>query len=331
MNQASNKVQSQTKPSTSQVAAISHQPVMLSEVINGLDVKREGIYLDATFGRGGHSTELLARLNGMGRLIVTDRDPQAIAVAQKRFSDDDRVTIRQACFDELAEVLTALGISAVDGILMDIGVSSPQIDTPERGFSFMHDGPLDMRMNPDAGVPVSQWLQESEADAIAKVLWEYGEERQSRRIARAIVNRDKPLQRTGELADLVEQTIGQGSRKSGKHPATRTFQALRIFINDELQQLKQGLSQALNALNIGGRLAVISFHSLEDRIVKRCFQQLSRPAPGNRRLPAMTQSTPLFRLLDKHLPGSDETSENVRSRSAVLRIIERVAAGEVTV
>lgn len=303
---------------------VQHKPVMPAEMISGLCVRREGNYVDATLGRGGHSSLLLEKLADEGRLIMFDRDPQAIAAANQRFGADPRCYVRQSRLSELQSSLAALGVYQVDGIMLDLGVSSPQLEQPERGFSFMHDGPLDMRMDPGSGQSAGDWLQHADADEIRQVLFEYGEERRATAIARAIVRQraQQPLQRTAELAQLVTDCLGPAARKSKKHPATRTFQAIRIFINDELQELRSGLQQALQLLQPGGRLAVLAFHSLEDRIVKRSFQTLARPPAGNRRLPQPQAVTPDYRLIGKWLPTAVEIESNPRSRSAVLRVIE---------
>ena len=314
---------------------VQHKPVMPAEMISGLCVRREGNYVDATLGRGGHSSLLLEKLADEGRLIMLDRDPQAIAAANQRFGADPRCYVRQSRLSELQSSLNALGIHQVDGIMLDLGVSSPQLEQPERGFSFMHDGPLDMRMDPGSGQPLADWLQQADAQDIRKVLFEYGEERRAGTIARAIVSRraQQPLQTTTELARLVSDCLGPAARKSKKHPATRTFQALRIYINDELQELRNGLAQALQLLEPGGRLAVLAFHSLEDRIVKRSFNAQAKPAVGNRRLPQTPDQPPDYRLIGKWLPSAAEIDSNPRSRSAVLRVIEycggvRLGGGE---
>ncbi len=303
-----------------------HQPVMPVQVLNGLCVKREGKYVDATYGRGGHSSLLLEHLNDEGRLLVIDRDPQAVSAARQRHGADPRVLIAEACFADLSETLDSHAWSKVDGVLMDLGVSSPQLDQAERGFSFMHDGPLDMRMSPDKGQSAADWVNSAELSDIATVLREYGEERQARRIAQAIIRHreSKPLQTTHELAELVAKVLGPSGRKLGKHPATRTFQAVRIHINDELGQLRIGLRAAMRVLRVGGRLAVISFHSLEDRIVKQTFKAASSKPAVNRRLPVPDMPEPEFFNHKRQLPGADEIVSNSRSRSAVLRVIERV-------
>jgi 16S rRNA (cytosine1402-N4)-methyltransferase len=302
-----------------------HVPVLFAQAIAGLRVLPEGRYLDGTFGRGGHARGVLQQLGDAGRLLLMDKDPEAIALAESAFGNDRRVAIRRGSFAALAQwVETDLGL---DGVLFDLGISSPQIDQPRRGFSFQSDGPLDMRMDPDAGESVAQWLARAEEREIADVLWTYGEERLSRRIAKAIVARrdEAPLTTTAELADLVAATIGR--REPGKHPATRTFQALRIFINRELDDLDAGLAAAYDRLRPGGRLAVISFHSLEDRAVKRFIASHSKPPAGNRRLPQLSVFHPTLRSIgDACVPDAEEVARNPRARSAVLRVAEKLAA-----
>jgi 16S rRNA (cytosine1402-N4)-methyltransferase len=301
----------------------THVPVMFAQVMDGLRVLEHGTYLDGTFGRGGHARGVLARLGVNGRLLLMDKDPEAIEEAGRAFGADPRVAIRQGSFADLERWdATADGL---DGVLFDLGVSSPQLDVAERGFSFMQDGPLDMRMDPRSGESVAGWLQHAAEAEIADVLWQYGEERMSRRIARAIVARrgTAPLATTAELAALVTGVVGRG--EPGKHPATRSFQALRIFINRELADLESGLAAAHDRLKPGGRLAVISFHSLEDRAVKRFIAARARPVPGNRRLPQLEQAPRTLREIDgAQRAGDDEIAANPRARSAVLRVAERL-------
>lgn len=300
-----------------------HIPVLFKQVMDGLRVVRDGTYLDGTFGRGGHARGVLEQLGPEGRLLLMDKDPQAIACAEVEFAADPRVAIRRGSFAELAEWEATAG--GLDGVLLDLGVSSPQLDQAGRGFSFMQDGPLDMRMDPDSGESAADYLARATETEIADVLWAYGEERMSRRIARAIVVRraEAPLLRTAELADLVRACIGRA--EPGKHPATRTFQALRIFLNRELDDLATGLAAALSRLKPGGRLAVISFHSLEDRLVKQFLQAQARPAPGNRRLPVAEVFKPVLALLGGAIRAeADELAANPRARSAVLRVAERL-------
>lgn len=299
-----------------------HVPVLLAEALEGLEVKADGIYLDGTFGRGGHAREVLKRLGPEGRLLLMDRDPQAIATATAEFGGDARVRIRHGSFAELADwPETQAGL---DGVLFDLGVSSPQLDDPARGFSFQGDGPLDMRMDPSRGASVAQWLAEADEREIADVLWRFGEEKLSRRIARTIVAQRAaaPLATTGELAALVAKAIGY--RERGKHPATRTFQALRIHINDEMGALERGLEGALARLSPGGRLVVISFHSLEDRVVKRFIRGTQSQPPVRRGLPPVTVEPWALAAIGKaQFAGEAELSVNPRARSAVLRVAEK--------
>jgi 16S rRNA (cytosine1402-N4)-methyltransferase len=301
--------------------ARSHVPVLLAETLEGLRVLEEGIYLDGTYGRGGHARAVLAKLGPKGRLLVMDRDPEAIADAERELGADSRVAIRHAAFAELADWEETK--SGLDGVLFDLGVSSPQLDQPSRGFSFMADGPLDMRMDPTRGPSASDWLTGAGEAEIADVLWQLGEERMSRRIARAIVTArgSAPLKTTRQLADLVAKTIGH--RERNKHPATRTFQALRIFINDELGQLERGLEAATSCLKPGGRLAVISFHSLEDRAVKQFIR--GEEAPRVRRgLPQPEAApSPLVAVGKAIFASESEVEANPRARSAVLRVAEK--------
>jgi 16S rRNA (cytosine1402-N4)-methyltransferase len=252
----------------------AHQPVMLEEVLDLLLNDDKGLYIDATFGRGGHSRALLDALSADARLVAIDRDPQAVATARELAASDARLQVHPGRFDCI-DAVAADSDRPVAGILMDLGVSSPQLDDPERGFSFRHDGPLDMRMDPSQGESAAQWLARAEEKEIADALFRFGEERKSRRIARAICARrqETPITRTGQLARLVEQVLGRG--EPGKHPATRTFQALRIQVNGELEALQAALAQAVDALAPGGRLVVISFHSLEDRLVKQLIREES--------------------------------------------------------
>ncbi len=307
-------------------SASGHVPVLLEEAVAALAVRPDGRYLDATFGRGGHAARILAQLGPHGRLLLMDRDPEAIAVARRDFASDPRVAIRHGGFDGLAEWgETADGL---DGVLMDLGVSSPQLDDARRGFSFQGDGPLDMRMDPTVGEDAATFLAKAGEVEIADVLWNLGEERMSRRIARAIVAQrvDAPLRRTRELAGLVAATIGR--REPGQHPATRTFQALRIHVNDELGQVARGLDAAVARLRPRGRLAVISFHSLEDRLVKRFIRDRARAAAPTRRglPPPPGQAAPtLVAIAGPVRPGAAEVARNPRARSAVLRVAERLA------
>jgi 16S rRNA (cytosine1402-N4)-methyltransferase len=295
-----------------------HTTVLLSEAVDALDIQPDGTYVDATFGRGGHSRLILSRLSAQGRLIAFDKDPDAIAAAQQL--QDPRFAIRHQGFASLGE----LDAHSVDGVLMDLGVSSPQIDNPERGFSFRFDGPLDMRMDTTRGQSVAEWLAQAELHHIAEVIRDYGEERFALQIAKAIVARRQErgaLASTAELAQLVADTVK--TREPGQNPATRTFQALRIFINAELEELQQALTASLHVLRPGGRLAVISFHSLEDRIVKQFITQHSREV-YNRRMPLAQPPAMQLRALDRIKPSDAEVDANPRARSAILRVAERL-------
>ena len=301
----------------------AHLPVLYTQVLEGLQVTENGTYLDGTFGRGGHARGVLQKLGQKGRLLVMDKDPEAIAVAERDFAPDPRVSIFRGSFADLLHWdATADGL---DGVLFDLGVSSPQLDVAERGFSFGKDGPLDMRMDPDSGESAAQWLARAEEREIADVLWTYGEERASRKIARAIVaQREKtPLTRTAQLAELINQVVPRGKDKS--NPATRSFQAIRIHINRELADLEAGLDAAVARLKPGGRLAVISFHSLEDRIVKQYFNKLAKAPPSNRRLPERQAFVPTLSLVGGAIKADeDELAANPRSRSAVLRVAQKL-------
>ena len=306
-----------------QLQTPSHLPVLWKEVMDGLQVKPNGIYLDGTFGRGGHASGLLAQLGPNGRLLVMDKDPEAILVAKDLQAQDSRLSIYHGSFTEMANWPAT--VSGLDGILFDLGVSSPQLDVPERGFSFRLDGPLDMRMNTEAGMSAAQWLASAAEKDIADVLWQYGEEKKSRKIAQVIVAKriEAPFTRTSQLAECIASVVGYGNSKI--HPATRSFQAIRIFINRELADLEIGLQVALNCLNPGGRLAVISFHSLEDRIVKQFIAKHSKAPAGNRRLPAMPEqfTAQLQDVKGAQKASESELAENPRARSAVLRVAEK--------
>ncbi|OHE84314.1 MAG: 16S rRNA (cytosine(1402)-N(4))-methyltransferase [Lysobacterales bacterium RIFOXYD1_FULL_69_11] len=312
-------------------APSGHLPVMFSQVLDGLRVDGNGTYLDGTFGRGGHARGVLDQLGPGGRLLLMDKDPEAIAVAEREFGADPRVSIFRGSFADLARWDATAG--GLDGVLLDLGVSSPQLDVAERGFSFGKDGPLDMRMDPDSGISAAQWLAEATEQEIADVLWTYGEERMSRRIARAIVaQRDaEPLTRTAQLAGLIARVMPRGEQTvpgKSRHPATRSFQGIRIFINRELADLETGLDAALARLKPGGRLAVISFHSLEDRIVKQFIARHAKAPPANRRLPQADDFVPTLRAIGAAMKAqADETGDNPRARSAVLRIAERLDTG----
>lgn len=301
---------------------MQHLPVMFGQVMDGLRVRGDGTYLDGTFGRGGHARGVLQRLGDGGRLLLMDKDPEAIRTAERAFGADPRVAIRRGSFAALADWDAVR--AGLDGVLFDLGVSSPQLDVAERGFSFGRDGPLDMRMDPDSGESAAQWLARADEREIADVLWQYGEEKQSRRIARAIVARRAaaPLTRTAELAELIAATVPRGAQKI--HPATRSFQAIRIFVNRELDDLERGLDAALAALRPGGRLVVISFHSLEDRIVKRFIAGHAKAPPANRRLPVEIAFVPTLKIVaDAQKADEAELAANPRARSAVLRVAEK--------
>ena len=303
--------------------ASAHLPVLFAEVMDGLAVKGDGTYLDGTFGRGGHAHGVLQRLGPQGRLLVMDKDPDAIAVAMQMADADARLSWRRGSFAALADwPATATGL---DGVLLDLGVSSPQLDVAARGFSFGKDGPLDMRMDPESGESAAEWLARASEKDIADVLWVHGEERQSRRIARAIVaaRAQAPLLRTAQLAELIAQACPRGASKT--HPATRSFQAIRIHINRELADLEAGLDAALARLKVGGRLAVISFHSLEDRIVKQFMVKHAKAPPASRRMPVDVAFTPVLRLVGGAQKASEaELAANPRARSAVLRVAEKL-------
>ncbi len=301
----------------------SHLPVMLEQALDGLRVLGNGRYLDGTFGRGGHARAVLDRLGPEGRLLVMDKDPEAIATAHALFSADPRVASFRGSFAELAHWDEAA--PGLDGVFLDLGVSSPQLDVAERGFSFSKDGPLDMRMDPDSGESAANWLARATDAEIADVLWQYGEEKLSRKIARTIVARrdETPLLRTAQLADLIASVVGRGDSRI--HPATRSFQAIRIFINRELEDLERGLDAAFVRLKPGGRLVVISFHSLEDRIVKRFIAAHAKAPPGNRRMPAAQDFTPTMADIGgAQRADHAETAVNPRSRSAVMRVAEKL-------
>lgn len=301
-------------------------PVLLGPVLEGLKIKQDGCYVDGTFGRGGHSREILKRLGSEGRLIAIDRDPDAIAAAPASLTDDPRFELIRGDIAQLETFIEERGLTGrVDGILLDLGVSSPQLDEADRGFSFMRDGPLDMRMDPQSGISAAQWLQTVEESTLKRVLKQYGEEAHAARIARAIVaaRESIPFSRTAQLARVIEEASPKRGAKI--HPATKTFQAIRIFINDELGQLQRALDASLAVLARGGRLCVISFHSLEDRIVKRFMREASREAEQYRGLPNVPEAfRPKLRLAGKDVTASDEEIEaNRRARSARLRVAER--------
>jgi 16S rRNA (cytosine1402-N4)-methyltransferase len=304
----------------------SHKTVLLEEAVDALAIRPEGAYVDATFGRGGHSRLILDRLGPRGRLIALDKDPEAVA-AGKRISDA-RFCVVHASFVELAEVLKRLGLEGVDGVLLDLGVSSPQLDDAARGFSFRRDGPLDMRMDTSRGQTAAQWLETASEAEIREVIRDYGEERFAKQIAKALVaaRQRGPVVTTGQLADIVGTAVR--TREQGKDPATRTFQAVRIYLNQELAHLSLALPQILDALTPGARLAVISFHSLEDRIVKRYMRDAAHAdVPIRLPLRARELPQPRLRLIGKAVrPSAEEIAANPRARSATLRVAERTGA-----
>ena len=302
-------------------ALYQHETVLKQEAVDALHVKPGGVYVDGTFGRGGHSRLILEQLDKTGRLYVIDCDPEAIAEAQQLATEDQRVSVCSGIFADLQKLLQAKGVAAVDGVLFDFGVSSPQIDQAERGFSFQRSGPLDMRMDNSQGISAAEWLAEADPAEMRQVFWRFGEEKNAARIARKIaeVRAETPLQTTQQLADLVAEI----NVRDYKNPATRVFQAIRIHINKELEQIEQVLPQACELLNPGGRLVVISFHSLEDRIVKRFMKQYSRAEKVDRRMPVMVaQKPPQLRLIGKPLKAVD-VDANVRARSAIMRVAEK--------
>ncbi len=296
-----------------------HCTVLLNEAVDALAVQPDGGYIDATFGRGGHSRLILSRLSAAGRLCAFDKDPQAVEQATQLAAEDARFSIRHEGFKALGE----LGVACADGVLMDLGVSSPQLDDPARGFSFRHNGPLDMRMDPTRGESVADWLAEASVAQMTEVIRDYGEERFAGQIARAIEKRRQergPLRTTAELAELVASAVK--TREPGKDPATRTFQALRIFINAELDELQQALQASLHVLRPGGRLVVISFHSLEDRIVKQFMAKHAKEV-FDRRAPFAAPQPMALRHVQRLMPSDAEVAANPRARSAVMRWAER--------
>lgn len=287
----------------------------------------DGVFVDGTFGRGGHSRLLLSRLSAQAKLVVFDKDPQAIEVAHALQREDARVVVVHGGFSSMPEQLERLGIEKVNGVMLDLGFSSPQIDDASRGFSFMREGPLDMRMDTSSGPTAAQWLAQVSVEELKEVIAKYGEERFAFPIAKAVIARreSRPLRTTLDLAELVSSVVR--TREKGQHPATRTFQAIRIYLNQELEELALALAAVLKVLAPGGRLAVISFHSLEDRMVKQCIAAAARPAEAHARLPIYEKDMPqpILRSLGRVLPTAEQSAENVRTRSAVLRVAERTA------
>jgi 16S rRNA (cytosine1402-N4)-methyltransferase len=315
------------------MSEISHQhvPVLLREAVDNLMTTADGIYVDATFGRGSHSQAILDYLNPNGKLIAFDKDPEAVSYAKKKFSKDPRFRIFHDSYAHLQSQLDKLHVfGKIQGILFDLGVSSPQLDDPDRGFSFREKGKLDMRMDNSQGTDASAWLSKVDEKKLAEVLWKYGEEKSSRRIARAIVfaRNQAPITTTTELSEIILRAIPMPKHKKfDKHPATRSFQAIRIAINEELKELEQGLKQALEALLIGGRLSVISFHSLEDRIVKQFIKEHEKGKAIPRGLPIKANVFKArLRALGKPIkPDINEVNVNPRARSAILRIAEKLS------
>lgn len=310
----------------------SHQPVMVEPVLAALRPRTDGVFIDCTFGRGGHARALLAVLGPGGRLIALDRDPDAVSAGRDLAASDTRLQVLQANFSNLEAVASSHEVCGkVNGVLLDLGVSSPQLEDASRGFSFQHDGPLDMRMDPQSGISAADWLARAAAEDIADVLFRYGEERHSRRIARAIceARRQSPIRTTRQLADIVQRASPRPTRQrrkppqAEKHPATRTFQALRIHINRELDELQAALHQSVKVLAPEGRLVTISFHSLEDRLVKRFMRRLSKPGDGTGGGPPA--QPPVLRTIGRPVrPVEEEVRANPRARSAVMRVAERL-------
>jgi 16S rRNA (cytosine1402-N4)-methyltransferase len=309
----------------SDTTEFKHTPVLLNETLQGLKIRSDGVYIDCTFGRGGHSRAILDQLGENGRLLAFDRDPDAIAAVDEQLLDDPRFTLMHGSYTMLEETVIRMKlIKKIDGVFLDLGVSSPQLDDASRGFSFLRDGELDMRMDNSHGMTAAEWLNQAPAEEIANVLYEYGDERYSRRIARVIIEQrdETPITRTTQLAHLVASAIPR--KEKDKHPATRTFQAIRIFINRELEELDAVLTQAMNVLAANGRLLVISFHSLEDRLVKRFIRDQSRGINIPREIP-VTHDVFKQKLTIIGKPvrcQPDEIKNNPRARSAVLRIAE---------
>ena len=308
-------------------ATSTHVPVLLQPALTALNLSEDAVVIDATYGRGGHSREILRHLGAAGRLLAIDQDPVAVAHARSQFAGDARVTVCHARFDELDRVASEQSIyGRVTGLLMDLGVSSPQLDDPDRGFSFREDGPLDMRMDPTRGEPASVWLAQADEEELTRVIRDYGEERFARRIARSIVKArtEQPLTGTARLAAVVASAAGPSAPE--RHPATRTFQAIRIHINDELGALERALALGVDVLAPGGRFVVISFHSLEDRRVKQAWRALAKPPAGSRRMPLEHPFRPRLKLIGGLVrPDAAECSANPRARSARMRAAEKLS------
>jgi len=309
----------------------SHQPVMVQAVLDSLRPTVDGVFIDCTFGRGGHARALLSVLGPSGRVIALDRDPAAVSAGREMAAADPRLHVVQAQFSSLKTVASSYEVCAtVNGVLLDLGVSSPQLEDASRGFSFQHHGPLDMRMDPNSGISAAAWLGRADAEEIASVLFRFGEEKHSRRIARAIceARRKTPLRTTRQLAEIVERAAPRvprqrrGKGQSAKHPATRVFQAIRIYVNRELEELEAALEQSIEVLMPGGRLVVVSFHSLEDRMVKRFMRSRSKPVYTDER--GSGETAPLLEVVGKPMrPSEDEVRANPRARSAVMRVAEK--------
>ena len=302
----------------------SHQPVLLSEVVKALKINPAGNYIDCTFGRGGHSKEILNNLGDEGFLLALDQDPDAIAFGEKKFTKDHRIKFEHCNFSKISHVVTKYNLNGkVNGILFDLGVSSPQLDDPERGFSFMQDGPLDMRLCKNRGISAAAWLQTVKISELQKVLKEYGQEKFAKKIAESIVNARKktPIETTKQLSKIIQNTIGHS--REHKHPATRTFQAIRIYINKELEALENSLDECLLLLSLNGRLLVITFHSLEDQVVKNFYRKYSQSVYP-RKMPVADNIKPVLKRVCKPIvPSEEEIKNNPRSRSAKLYILER--------
>ena len=306
-----------------------HQAVLLEEAIEYLNIKKDGIFLDGTLGRAGHSSKILKKLSAAGRLIALDRDTAAIKVVKEKFSDNDSLILEHANFQELDQVLKKLGIESVDGMLFDLGVSSPQLDNPERGFSYQKDGPLDMRMNPEQKLTAKDIVNNYSQQELDKIISEYGEENWAARIAEFIVKmrKDKEIETTSDLVEVIKAAIPKAVRRSGGHPARRTFQALRIETNNELEQLKNLIDKAVSFLNLGGRLVIIAFHSLEDRIVKHKFRDLAKDCtcPPDFPICVCDKESEVKVITKSPIQATEEEKKvNPRSRSAKMRVAEKI-------